>query len=104
VGKEAVLAFEAGDPTRPIILGLLAAPHEVRTQEPTIESINPTPSIGVTADGERLVLSAQREIELRCGKASITLTQAGKVIIRGSYVLSRSTGANCVKGASIQLN
>jgi hypothetical protein len=104
VGREAVLAFESGDPSRPIILGLLAPPHDVTTQEPNIESIKTTSPIDVTADGERLVLSAEREIELRCGKASITLTRAGKVIIRGSYVLSRSTGANCVKGASIQLN
>ena len=41
---------------------------------------------------------------LRCGKASITLTKAGKVLIEGSYVLSRSTGVNRIKGGSVQLN
>jgi hypothetical protein len=41
---------------------------------------------------------------LRCGKASITLTSAGKVLIRGTYVLSRSSGVNKIKGGSIQLN
>jgi hypothetical protein len=41
---------------------------------------------------------------LQCGKASITLTKAGKVLIQGSYVSSRSTGVNRVKGGSVQLN
>ena len=49
-------------------------------------------------------LTAQREIVLRCGKASITLTRAGKVLIRGEYIFSRSTGVNKLKGGSIQLN
>ncbi len=37
-----------------------------------------------TADGERLVLTAEKEIVLECGKASITLTRAGKILIRGA--------------------
>ena len=41
---------------------------------------------------------------LRCGKASITLTQAGKILLDGTYVVSRSSGANRIKGASVQLN
>lgn len=56
------------------------------------------------ADGERLVLKAGREIVLQCGKASITLTSAGKVIIRGAYVLSRSSGVNRIVGGSVQIN
>lgn len=59
---------------------------------------------GATADGERLVLKAEREIVLQCGKASITLTRAGKVIIRGAYVLSRSSGVNRIVGGSVQIN
>ena len=42
--------------------------------------------------------------ELRCGKASITLTRAGKVLIRGAYLLSRSSGVNRIKGGSVQIN
>ena len=55
-------------------------------------------------DGERLVFTADKEIVLRCGDASITLTKAGKVIIRGSYLLSRSSGVNRIKGGSVQIN
>ena len=50
------------------------------------------------------MLTAEREIVLKCGKASITLTRAGKVIIRGAYVLSRSSGVNRIVGGSVQIN
>jgi hypothetical protein len=58
----------------------------------------------VQADGERQVITAEREIVLKCGHASITLTRAGKVIIKGTYVLSRSSGYNKIKGAAIDIN
>ena len=50
------------------------------------------------------MIEADREVVLRCGDASITLTRAGKVIIKGSYILSRSSGYNKIKGAAIDLN
>ena len=55
-------------------------------------------------DDQRLELRAEREIVLRCGKASITLTRAGKVIIQGAYLSSRSSGVNRIKGGSVQIN
>jgi hypothetical protein len=58
----------------------------------------------VIVDGERLVLRAGREIEIRCGDASIVLTKAGKVLIKGTFVLSRSRGANKIKGAHVAIN
>jgi len=61
-------------------------------------------NIEVDADGRRLVVKARDKLVLRCGQASITLTRAGKVLIDGTYVSSRATGTNRVKGASIQLN
>jgi len=44
------------------------------------------------------------QLVLRCGRASITLTAAGKVLIEGAYVSSRSTGVNRIKGGSVQIN
>ena len=41
---------------------------------------------------------------LRCGKASITLTKAGKVLIEGTYLLNRSSGVNRIKGGSAPIS
>jgi len=97
VGRDVVLMFEDGDPGQPIILGCLPA----REGWPLAERPG---QVEVAADGERLIVSAQEQLVLRCGKASITLTKAGKVLIEGAYVSSRSSGVNRIKGGSVQLN
>jgi hypothetical protein len=58
----------------------------------------------ITIDGKTLTFDADEQIVLRCGKASITLTKAGKIIIRGAYLLNRSSGVNRIKGGSVQIN
>lgn len=97
IGKRLVLMFECGDPLRPIVMGVLRQgegwPLEERPGQ-----------VEVDVDGERMIVSAREQLVLRCGKASVTLTKAGKVLIQGTYVLSRSSGVNRVKGGSIQLN
>lgn len=64
----------------------------------------PEETAAATTDGERLVLTAEREIVLQCGGASITLTRAGKIIIRGEYVVTRAAGVNRILGGSVQIN
>lgn len=93
IGAQVVIAWEGGDADRPVIIGRLRQ----RIEETGA-------SAAVRVDGDRLVLQADREIELRCGESSIVLTRAGKVLIRGSYVLSRSRGANRIKGAYVDIN
>ena len=97
IGQPVVLMFEGGDPGRPIVMGVVR-------QAAGWPLADPPAQVDVDADGQRLIISAKEQMVLRCGKASITLTKAGKVLIEGSYVLSRSTGVNRVKGGSVQLN
>jgi len=100
IGSEVVLMFEGGDPQKPIILGVMHPPAA------PVDSSGASQAkpVEVKLDGQQLVLSADQEIVLRCGQASITLTRAGKVLIRGAYLLSRSSGANRIKGGSVQIN
>lgn len=99
VGAQAVIVFESGDPERPIILGIIQ-------DQKSAPSTLPSKQVPLHAqiDDERLVISAEREVVLRCGDASITLTRAGKVVIKGNYIISRSTGYNKIKGAAIDIN
>lgn len=97
VGKEIALLFESGNPLQPLIIGKIhhaGADHQNQDAEQTSAEL----------DGENIVLSAKQSITLKCGKASITLTKAGKIILRGAYLLSRSSGVNRIKGGSVQIN
>jgi Domain of unknown function (DUF6484) len=97
IGKSVVLMYEDADPTRPIVMGVL--------RETMDWPMHDKPEhVQVDADGQRIVVNAKQQLVLRCGKASITLTQAGKVLIEGNYVLSKSSGVNRIKGGSVQLN
>ena len=97
IGQSVLLVFEQADATRPIVIGVL--------REQAGWPLDEAPAqVQVDADGARMIVSAKDELVLRCGKASITLTKVGKVLIEGSYLLSKSSGVNRVKGGSVQLN
>jgi len=57
-----------------------------------------------TDDGAVLTLRAVRRIELVCGKASIVLCADGKVVLKGANLISRSSGPNKIRGASVDIN
>jgi hypothetical protein len=102
VGAEVVVAFEHGDPNRPVVLGKLWGGPDTPSVAPP-EGATPVPWV-VQSDGHRLVIAADLQLELRCGDASIILTSAGKVLIRGEYLSSRSSGVNRIQGGSVHIN
>ena len=90
-GREVALMFEEGNPRRPIVMGKMVSPLATGQTE-------------AAADGRRVEINAEEEIVLRCGESSITLTRAGKIILRGAYLLSRSSGVNRIQGGSVEIN
>ncbi len=76
-----------------------------RTTNPRTKRSAPRPKSETSADvPKELVISAAEQLTLRCGESSITLTAAGKIIIRGKYIVSRSSGVQRIKGGSVQIN
>jgi hypothetical protein len=103
-GAQAVLlVFEGGDVQRPVIIGLvqdcLAPPAKGKTA--VLQRTGHEP---VTIDGKTVDLKGRESIALQCGKASITLHMDGRVIIKGTRLVSRASEANKIKGATIALN
>ena len=58
----------------------------------------------VRMDGETVQLSAEHQIELKCGKSSLILRRSGRVILKGTYVVTTSSGPVKIKGATVALN
>lgn len=96
--QQAVVIFEGGDRSRPIIVGFI---EPLDQSAPAVESL---PAIEADVDGRRVRLTGKDEIVLECGSASVTLRRNGRVIIRGTYVETRSEGTNRIKGGQVQIN
>jgi len=55
-------------------------------------------------DGKRVVIEARQEILLRCGKGYILIREDGRIVIKGTDLLSRSSGINKIKGGAVRIN
>jgi hypothetical protein len=97
--QQAVVVFEGGDRSRPLIVGLIEA-----LDQPEPPAAAGLPVIEADVDGRRVRVTAQDEIVLECGSASVTLRRNGRVLIKGTYIETRSDGTNRIKGGQVQIN
>ena len=105
IGRAVALMFEEEDARRPLIVGLIEEPtRPTKSSERDAPSVAQSTPVEVTMDKKRLVLEAADEIVLRCGKASITLTKAGKVLISGAYVCTSASGTHRIRGGAVEIN
>jgi len=101
-GQPIVLAFENGDRALPIIMGVVQE-SSVRDTEAMMRA-DSSAELEVVVDRKRIVIEAEREIVLRCGKGSIVLSRNGKIVIKGTNLASRASGQNKIKGSSVGIN
>lgn len=114
VGRNVALLFAKGNPQSPVIMGVIHSPlqdlivaYDTNSRETATEEQSELPGLkvdNVTVDGNRVVLEGREEVVIKCGEASITLTKAGKILIRGNYLLNRASGVNRIMGGSVQVN
>jgi hypothetical protein len=100
LAQQAVVLFENDDPSKPIIIGFI----EVPTPTAPLQEPEEPRFIEADVDGRRVRITAQDEVVLQCGSASVTLRRNGRVIIRGTYVETHSEGTNRIKGGQVQIN
>ena len=95
IGAEVLLAFVGDHFDHPVILGkLYQRPLCDTTPEPAEAHI----------DGKRILLQAEERLELKCGKAHLSLGADGRIHIHGGYILNHATGINRIRGAAVKIN
>jgi hypothetical protein len=94
VGARVLATFLNGDETQPIVLGLL--------EPPPAADYGAEPRVGKAPDTLRI--AAGRELVIECGEAKISLRKDGRIEIRGTHLISRSSGPNKIKGGSVFIN
>ncbi len=105
---EVLLAADADQ--RPVIVDLIrdrvtsGSKRAVESCENSIVVPELEKPPAVLVDGQRVTIEGHDEIVLRCGGASITLRRNGRVVIRGVYVETRSSGVNRIRGGSVRIN
>ena len=92
-GASVLIAFCADD-EMPIVIDLIRDGLEIRDES----------SVHTLIDGDTVVLEAGKQMTLRCGKATISLTKDGKVVVRGTKVTSRASSTNKIKGSTVSIN
>ncbi len=125
IGRQVALLFANGERNQPVIVGLIHNPladilENFSMADSSENSDTPFPEVSkeyarfaemqrdreeqVIVDGKKVTIEGAEEITLKCGKASITLTKSGKILIRGTYLSNRSSGVNRILGGSVQIN
>jgi hypothetical protein len=102
-GHEVLLAFERGDPGRPVVLAVLRSRSPL-TDAVLARAVPAAAPRNARVDGRLVEIEGKEEVILRCGRASLTLTRDGTVILRGVKVVSRSDGVNRIRGAKVEIN
>lgn len=109
LGRQVATMFIAGT-DKLVIIGLMKSSLDT-VLESTIESQEAEENLSISdveqaasVDGKRVLIEGKEEIVLKCGDSSITLTKSGKILIRGKYLLNRSSGVNRIMGGSVQVN
>jgi hypothetical protein len=92
VGRAVILVPLDSDDARVAILGWVAEPRPG------------TPVRRLEVNGERIVISATEELELRCGEARVTLTADGRVLVKGRGILNHAREVNRIRGGQVRIN
>lgn len=80
---------------------VIFAPPEAEGKKGVVLGIVTVPAAGKP---EKLILEAGREIVIKCGEGTITVSADGKIAIKGTHLLSRAKGVNKIKGGSVAIN
>ncbi len=89
-GVKVLLALDGGDPTRPIILGVI---HDTAKTRKILH-----------LKASQVLIEAEEILTLKCGQGSFEAQKDGKIQIKGRDVVSRATRTNKMRGSTVLIN
>jgi hypothetical protein len=90
-GAKVLVVFEQGDPTRPIVLGVVHDRARGKARELHLKA-------------KTVVIEADDAISLQCGEARVEAFKNGKLRLRGKDIVSRASRTNKIQGSTVRLN
>ena len=92
---QCVLMFEKGAREHAVVMGTL--------QQPVINlAMGSNALVKQSKDG--VEIKSDKKIHLHCGDTHLIMTADGRIELRGTTVVTHSTGLNRIRGASVKIN
>jgi hypothetical protein len=101
-GSAVLFAPPETEGRRGCVLGVIGKYASSCESERTNGADQESESLTIRRDNIEIV--ADSKLVLRCGEGTLTVSDDGTIIIRGTRMLSRSKGINKIKGAAVQIN
>ncbi len=77
---------------------------ESEADDGIVDVVLPRNARAVRVSASQIRLEAGDEIQIKCGEGTILIDKRGKIVIRGTDVVSRARRSNKIKGASVAIN
>ena len=100
-GDEVLAWLPASEEERGVILGRIGAPRAAATRP---ERGSPDHEAPARETPDELVIEAKQALTLRVGDGSITIRADGRILIKGSDLVSHARRTNRIRGGSVAIN
>lgn len=100
-GDEVLAWLPSSEEERGVILGRIGAP---RAAAPEPARGSPDQESTEHATPDELVIEAKQALTLRVGDGSITIRADGRILIKGSDLVSHARRTNRIRGGSVAIN
>jgi hypothetical protein len=97
-GEQVLVWLPPDDDSRGVVLGVVTPPHRAGEADPAPSRSHESQS------PDTLLLEATKSITLRVGDGSIEIRADGKILIKGTDLVSHAKRMNRIKGGAVSIN
>jgi hypothetical protein len=103
IGRQIALLFVQRDMARPIVIGVVRNGATRQHSTVVVPQYASSP-MKLASNNNNVVIKGTGKMVFQCGQASLSLTEQGRIIMRGTHIASYSDGVNRIRGAMVEVN